>query len=65
MNKIEGKREIDYQLAMSVARRMLLKGLIIRDDYKKFEDRMSEKYTPIIGRLFSRLTCNSEVSTGI
>ena len=50
MNKIEGKREIDYQLAMSVARRMLLKGLIIRDDYKKFEDRMSEKYTPIIGR---------------
>ena len=65
MNKIEGKREIDYQLAMSVARRMLLKGLITRDDYKKFEDRMAEEYTPVIGRLFSRLTCNSAVSTGI
>ena len=64
MNKIEGKREIDYQLAMSVARRMLLKGLRTRDGYKKFEDRVSEKYTAIIGRLFSRLTCNGAVSTG-
>lgn len=65
MNKDEGKREIAYQLAMSFARRMLLKGLITREDYKKIEDRMAEKYTPALERLFSRITCNGAVSTGI
>ena len=55
MNKTEGMREARYQAAMHMARQLLKKGVIDEDDYAKFDTKMSEKYRPILGSLFSDL----------
>ncbi len=55
MSRDEGKREIVFQMTMAAARKMLGQGLITRTEYKHFEKKMREKYTPAIGGLFARL----------
>ena len=53
MSRDEGKREIVYQMTMAVARQMLGQGLISKTEYRNFEKKMREKYTPVIGGLFA------------
>lgn len=55
MSRDEGKREIVFQMTMAVARKMLEQGLISKTEYRRFEEKMFDKYTPIIGGLFARL----------
>ena len=55
MNKDEGRREIMYQMTMSVARKMIAEGLLTRDEYRAFESKMQKKYKTIIGELFSNI----------
>ena len=53
MSYEEGKNEIIYQMTMSAARQMLEKGLISEEEYKQFDAKMQQKYSPIFGTLFS------------
>lgn len=55
MSRDEGKREIVFQMTMAAAREMLGQGLISKTEYKHFEEKMRNKYTPAIGGLFARL----------
>ena len=55
MSYEEGKREIIYQMTMSTARQMLEKGLISEEEYKQFDTKMQQKYSPIFGTLFSNI----------
>ncbi len=55
VNEAEGRREIVYQMTMSVARKMIAEGLITEDEYRDFEVKMQEKYRPIIGEVFSNI----------
>lgn len=56
MNKEEGRREIVFQMTMTVARKMLEKGQITREQYTEFDTKMQQKYNPIFGSLFSNLS---------
>ena len=49
------KREIIYQMTISAARQMLEKGLISVEEYKQFDTKMQQKYSPIFGTLFSNI----------
>ena len=53
MSYEEGQCEIIYQMTMSAARQMLEKGLISEKEYKQFDTKMQQKYSPIFGTLFS------------
>lgn len=53
MNQEEGRREIVFQMTMSMARQMLEKGMISKEEYKQFDTKMQQKYHPIFGTLFS------------
>lgn len=55
MSRDEGKREIVFQMSMSAAREMLGQGIITKAEYRHFEEKMREKYTPAIGALFARI----------
>ena len=45
--------EVIYQMTMNAARKMLKEGVITEDEYRVFETKMREKYSPKIGVLFS------------
>ena len=51
MSSEQLQRELRFQLTMSVARRMLSKGLISEVEYRDFEREMVKKHVPIIGGL--------------
>ena len=53
MTREQGRKEIVYQMTMSAARQMLEKGLIPDEQYQKYDTKMRQKYTPIIGTLWS------------
>lgn len=53
MSKEQMKREKLYQLTMSMARQMLKKGLISREEYAVIDTKMREKYEPTLGTLFA------------
>lgn len=53
MTREQGRKEIVYQMTMSAARQMLEKGLITDEQYQKYDTKMRQKYTPIIGTLWS------------
>ncbi|MBO6211042.1 MAG: hypothetical protein J6N99_10190 [Schwartzia sp.] len=53
MSRDEGEREIVFQMTMAAAREMLGQGLISKTEYKHFEKKMRDKYTPVIGGLFA------------
>lgn len=53
MSREEGKREIIYQMTTSAARQMFEKELIFEEEYKQFDTKMQQKYSPIFGTLFS------------
>ncbi|MCR5402938.1 MAG: hypothetical protein K6E91_03855 [Butyrivibrio sp.] len=56
MNKEEGRREIVFQMTMTVAKEMLEKGQITRQQYTEFNTKMKQKYKPIFGSLLFDLS---------
>lgn len=52
MTRDEGKKEITYQMTMSLACELLTKGVISESDYRNFDTKMQQKYEPKIGGLF-------------
>lgn len=46
-------KEVKYQSAMQMFRRMMVNGIITKTDYAKAEQLMQEKYQPVLGTLFS------------
>ena len=55
VNEAEGRREIVYQMTMTLARKMVAEGMITKEEYKAFESKMQEKYKPIIGELITNI----------
>jgi hypothetical protein len=51
------EREMRYRTAMAVARSMLNRGLISKEEYEDFDHKMIEKHNPF----FSGLMCRSTV----
>lgn len=52
MKKMDDK-EIIYQITMSFSRRLLESGLITDEEYRDFNSKMIEKYSPEIGLLIA------------
>ena len=46
------KDEGTYLATMNLAKRLLAQGLITRKKYRRFKERMEEKYKPKIGTIF-------------
>ena len=55
MTPTEGRNELIFQMTMSSAKQMLEKGLITEQEYKDFETKMEQKYSPLFGTLFSNI----------
>lgn len=53
MNKEEIQAEKMYQLSHSVAKSMLTQGVISQESYCILQDKLLEKYRPILGTLLS------------
>lgn len=51
MDKSQFERERNYQISLSIAKRMLSKGLIDKKDFIKIESMLVAKYHPLIGSL--------------
>ncbi len=58
MSKDQFRNEKLYQATMSLARLILEKGVISKEDYHEFDTIMLEKYQPIFGTLFSDIHLN-------
>lgn len=46
------KEEGNYLVTMNLAKRLLAQGLITRKEYRRFKERMEEKYKPKISTIF-------------
>lgn len=46
------KEEGTYLATMNLAKRFLAQGLITRKEYRRFKERMEEKYKPKISTIF-------------
>lgn len=46
------KEEGTYLATMNLAKRLLAQGLITRKEYRRFKERMEEKYKPKISTIF-------------
>lgn len=46
------KEEGTYLATMNIARQLLAQGLITRKEYRRFKERMGEKYKPKISTIF-------------
>ena len=44
-----------YQVTMTIAKSMLVKGIITKEEYAVIDTKMLEKYRPILGILLSTL----------
>jgi hypothetical protein len=53
MSEDQLRNEMLYQTTMSLARTMLVKGMISEEEYHEFDTIMMGKYHPIFGTLFS------------
>ena len=51
MNKEQFDRERLYRATLAIARTMLRKGLISKDEYTVIDTKMREKYRPLLGTL--------------
>ncbi|HWR29533.1 MAG TPA: SHOCT domain-containing protein [Negativicutes bacterium] len=51
MTKEQFERELRYQTVLAVARTMLTRGLITREEYDACDRKMVEKYNPLFGGL--------------
>ena len=55
MREKEFNNEMNYQMTMHIARRMLSDGLISETDYHEIETIFLEKYQPEFGTLHAKL----------
>ena len=46
------QNDLKYHVTMSLARKMMEKGLLTADEYAVIDTKMREKYRPKIGTLF-------------
>ncbi len=53
MSKEQMRKEMLYQTTMSMARQMLEKSLISKEEYAQIDTKMREKYEPSLGTLFA------------
>ncbi len=53
MNEKEAHNEFVFLMTMHIARKMLEKQLITREQYVEFDTKMRQKHKPIFGSLFS------------
>ena len=53
MDNSQFERERNYQISLSIAKRMLSKGLIDKKDFIKIDTLLVAKYHPLIGSLNS------------
>jgi len=51
MTNEQFKREMCYRTVMAVARSMLKRGLISKEEYDAFDSKMIDKYDPFFGEL--------------
>ena len=56
MTNEQFEREMRYRTAMAVARSMLNRGLISKEEYDAFDCKMIEKHNPFFGSLICRPT---------
>lgn len=56
MTNEQFEREMRYRTAMAVARNMLNRGLISKEEYEDFDHMMIEKHNPLFGGLVCRST---------
>ena len=53
MSKEQMRKEMLYQTTMSMARQMMEKSLISKEEYVQIDTKMQEKYEPSLGTLFA------------
>ena len=53
MSKEQMRKEMLYQTTMSMARHMLEKSLISKEEYAQIDTKMQGKYEPSLGTLFA------------
>ena len=53
VRQVPMKDEVTYLVTMAHTRNALFKGLISKNDYQLFNQKMLAKYTPVYGRLLS------------
>ena len=51
------ERELNYDAALSVARRMLVAGLISRAEFVRIDAILREKFSPVWGGLYHSVAC--------
>lgn len=56
MSKEELKREKLYQTTMFMTRKMLLDGIISKEEYHRIDTIFTEKYRPTLGTLFADIS---------
>lgn len=50
------RREKNFQIVMSIARKMVRENLITTAEYKKVENEMEKKHRPVFGTIFSDIS---------
>ena len=53
MSKEQFRRELVYQATMHLLRKMMGQGLLSADEYAMLDTKLSQKYQPFFGTLFS------------
>ena len=56
MSNAELNNEKLYQTTMLMARKMLLDGIISKEDYHRIDTIFTEKYRPTLGTLFADIS---------
>ena len=57
MTPAELRNDMLYQMALSMAKTMLEKGLLSPGEYAEIDTILLQKYQPYLGSLFSENTC--------
>ena len=57
MTPEELQNDMLYQMALSMAKTMLEKGLLSPEEYAEIDTILLQKYQPYLGSLFSENTC--------
>ena len=57
MTQDQLRDDMRYQAALSLAKGMLVKGLITQDEYAAIDTRLLLKYRPYLGSLLSENAC--------
>jgi len=51
MTKEQLKDEMSYRVSISIVKKLLNKGLITKQEYKKIDTKLTKNYNPILGSL--------------